>query len=252
MLPAYALGGELISRGHRVALVSDDRGLKIPGAPAEITSICPGLREHGGVHFTGTPGVFNSMWKTIGANMSQYLSYPRIVGETGGKDFIIAHPSANPQAVAVAIARGRFEYQGQKCSAASRVYVPRSLWKQVRDATVGMMDEIKQGDVRDFRNFVSAVIDKKSFDKISEYLDDARKNATIIAGGTADASEGFFIKPTLIDRIQDRYGNTIFQHEARGCAACVTADWTNPNEPALLDTRRTTLRWSVSWRGVEP
>ena len=177
----------------------------VPGDAAEISNICLAHRELAGVHFTGSTGVFNSMWKTIGANMSQYLSYPRIVGETGGKDFIVAHPSANPQAVAVAIARGGFEYQGQKCSAASRVYVPKSLWKQVRDATVGMMDEIKQGDVRDFRNFVSAVIDRKSFDKISEYLDDAKKNAKIVAGGTVDGSEGFFVKPTLVETDQPAY-----------------------------------------------
>ncbi|HYC52225.1 MAG TPA: L-glutamate gamma-semialdehyde dehydrogenase [Gemmatimonadaceae bacterium] len=177
----------------------------VPGDAAEISNICLAHRELAGVHFTGSTGVFNSMWKTIGANMSSYLSYPRIVGETGGKDFIVAHPSANPQAVAVAIARGGFEYQGQKCSAASRVYVPKSLWKQVRDATVGMMDDIKQGDVRDFRNFVSAVIDKRSFDKISEYLDDAKKNAKIIAGGTAEGKDGYFIKPTLVETDKPAY-----------------------------------------------
>ena len=196
---------------HYIMKLLEEAGLPpgvinfVPGDAAEISNICLGHRELAGVHFTGSTGVFNSMWKTIGANMSQYLSYPRIVGETGGKDFIIAHPSANPQAVAVAIARGGFEYQGQKCSAASRVYVPRSLWNQVRDAAVGMMDGIRQGDVRDFRNFVSAVIDRKSFDKITEYLDDARRNATIIAGGTGDASEGFFIKPTLIETDQPAY-----------------------------------------------
>ena len=117
------------------------------------------------------------MWKTIGANMARYRSYPRIVGETGGKDFIVAHPSADPQALAVAIARGGFEYQGQKCSAASRVYVPQSLWRDVRDRTVAMMSEIRMGDVRDFRNFMGAVIDEKAFKKIGEYLDDAKQNA---------------------------------------------------------------------------
>ena len=177
----------------------------VPGDAAEISNVCLAHRELAGVHFTGSTGVFNSMWKTIGANMSQYLSYPRIVGETGGKDFIVAHPSANPQAVAVAIARGGFEYQGQKCSAASRVYVPKSLWKQVRDATVGMMDDIRQGDVRDFRNFVSAVIDRKAFDRISEYLDDAKQNAKVVAGGTVDGSEGFFVKPTLVETDQPGY-----------------------------------------------
>src|SRR6185369_11490362 len=153
----------------------------VPGDAAMISDIVLGHRDLAGVHFTVSTGVFNSMWKTIGANMGQYATYPRIVGETGGKDFIVAHPSADPQALAVAIARGGFEYQGQKCSAASRVYVPRSLWKEVRDRTVAMMDEIRMGDVRDFRNFVGAVIDEKSFKKISEYLDDAKKNATIVA-----------------------------------------------------------------------
>ena len=177
----------------------------VPGDAAEISDVCLSHPDLAGVHFTGSTGVFNSMWKTIGANMSTYRSYPRIVGETGGKDFIIAHPSADAQAVAVAIARGGFEYQGQKCSAASRVYVPRSLWDEVRDATVGMMEEIRQGDVRDFRNFVSAVIDRKSFDKISGYLDDARKNATIVAGGKATDKEGYFIAPTLIEAKEPGY-----------------------------------------------
>jgi len=200
-----------ILSGYYIMKLLEEAGLPpgvinfVPGDAAEISNICLAHRELAGVHFTGSTSVFNSMWKTIGANMSNYLSYPRIVGETGGKDFIVAHPSANAQAIAVAIARGGFEYQGQKCSAASRVYVPRSLWKQVRDAAVGMMDEIKQGDVRDFRNFVSAVIDKKSFDKISSYLDDARRNATIVAGGTAQGDDGYFIKPTLVETDEPGY-----------------------------------------------
>lgn len=193
-----------ILSGYYIMKLLEEAGLPpgvinfVPGDAAEISAVCLGHRELAGVHFTGSTGVFNSMWKTIGANMSSYLSYPRIVGETGGKDFIVAHPSADPQAIAVAIARGGFEYQGQKCSAASRVYVPRSLWKQVRDNAVTMMEDIKQGDVRDFRNFVSAVIDRKSFDKISEYLEDARRNAKIVAGGTAEGNEGFYIAPTLV------------------------------------------------------
>jgi 1-pyrroline-5-carboxylate dehydrogenase len=170
----------------------------LPGDAGEISDVCLGHQDLAGVHFTGSTGVFNSMWKTIGANMSRYKSYPRIVGETGGKDFIVAHPSANAKAVAVAIARGGFEYQGQKCSAASRVYIPKSLWKQVRDEAVAMMEDIKQGDVRDFRNFVSAVIDKRAFDKISEYIEHAKKNAKIVAGGKAEGKEGFYIAPTLI------------------------------------------------------
>ena len=130
------------------------------------------------------------MWKTIGENIGRYRGYPRIVGETGGKDFIVAHPSADPQAVAVAIVRGGFEYQGQKCSAASRVYVPQSLWNEVRDRAVAMMKDIKKGDVRDFRNFISAVIDKKAFTKISEYIDHAKKNAKIIQGGGTKGDDG--------------------------------------------------------------
>jgi 1-pyrroline-5-carboxylate dehydrogenase len=177
----------------------------VPGDAAEISNILLSHRELAGVHFTGSTGVFNSMWKTIGANMSQFATYPRIVGETGGKDFIVAHASADPQALAVAIARGGFEYQGQKCSAASRVYIPRSLWKDVRDRTVAMMDDMRMGDITDFRNFVGAVIDEKSFKKISEYLDDARQNATIVSGGVAKGDEGYFIKPTLIEAKQPRY-----------------------------------------------
>jgi 1-pyrroline-5-carboxylate dehydrogenase len=171
----------------------------VPGDAQTISDVALGDRDLAGVHFTGSTAVFNSMWKTIGANMSRYAGYPRIVGETGGKDFIVAHASADPQALAVAIARGGFEYQGQKCSAASRVYVPRSLWPEVRDRTVAMIEEMRMGDVTDFRTFVGAVIDQKAFKKISEYLDDARQNATIVAGGKADGKEGYFIKPTLIE-----------------------------------------------------
>ncbi|HWH52738.1 MAG TPA: L-glutamate gamma-semialdehyde dehydrogenase [Gemmatimonadaceae bacterium] len=170
----------------------------VPGDAAEISKVLLSHRDLAGVHFTGSTAVFNSMWKTIGASMSTYATYPRIVGETGGKDFIVAHPSADAQALAVAIARGGFEYQGQKCSAASRVYVPRSLWNEVRDRTVAIMDELRMGDVRDFRNFVGAVIDERAFTKISQYLEDARANAKIIAGGVARGEEGYFIKPTLV------------------------------------------------------
>jgi len=171
----------------------------VPGDAAMISDKLLSHRDLAGVHFTGSTGVFNSMWKTIGANMNRYRSYPRIVGETGGKDFIIAHPSADAQALAVAIARGGFEYQGQKCSAASRVYVPKSLWPQVRDATVGMIEQLRMGDVRDFRNFMGAVIDEKAFKKISEYIGDAKQNARILAGGVTKGDEGYFIAPTLVE-----------------------------------------------------
>jgi 1-pyrroline-5-carboxylate dehydrogenase len=177
----------------------------VPGDAAEISDVLLSHRDLAGVHFTGSTNVFNSMWKTIGANMARYASYPRIVGETGGKDFIVAHPSADAEALAVAIVRGGYEYQGQKCSAASRVYVPRSLWAEVRDRVVAMIDELRIGDVRDFRNFVGAVIDKKAFDKISGYVDDARRNATIVAGGKADDKRGYFIHPTLVEAHEPDY-----------------------------------------------
>jgi len=170
----------------------------VAGDAAMISKVLLSHRDLAGVHFTGSTEVFNDMWKTIGGSMSTYRSYPRIVGETGGKDFIVAHPSADVDALAVAIVRGGFEYQGQKCSAASRVYVPKSIWNAVRDRAVAMIDEIKMGDVQDFRNFMGAVIDKRAFDKISDYLEHARGNAKIIAGGKAEGGTGHFISPTLV------------------------------------------------------
>ena len=171
----------------------------VPGDAAMISDKLLSHPDLGGVHFTGSTSVFNSMWKTIGASMSSYRSYPRIVGETGGKDFIVAHSSADPVALAVAIARGGFEYQGQKCSAASRVYVPESLWPEVRDRVVAMMGEMKMGDVTDFRNFVGAVIDKRAFEKIGEYVTHGHSNAKIIAGGNVRGDDGYFIEPTLVE-----------------------------------------------------
>ncbi|HUG53779.1 MAG TPA: L-glutamate gamma-semialdehyde dehydrogenase [Vicinamibacteria bacterium] len=171
----------------------------VNGDSAMISEVALGHRDLAGVHFTGSTGVFNSMWKTIGAGMSRYRSYPRIVGETGGKDFIVAHPSADAQALAVAIVRGGFEYQGQKCSAARRVYVPRSLWSDVRDRAVAMMREIRMGDVADFRNFMGAVIDARAFEKISGYVAEARQSARIVAGGNVSAEKGWFVEPTLVE-----------------------------------------------------
>jgi len=137
--------------------------------------------------------------------MSTYRSYPRIVGETGGKDFIVAHASADVAALAVAMVRGGFEFQGQKCSAASRVYVPKSIWNAVRDRAVGMINEIKMGDPTDFRNFMGAVIDKRAFEKIGEYIEHGRGNAKILAGGKTDGSKGYFISPTLIETADPSY-----------------------------------------------
>jgi 1-pyrroline-5-carboxylate dehydrogenase len=170
----------------------------VPGDPVEITRLLLDSPELAGVHFTGSTAVFNSMWKATARNLERYRAYPRLVGETGGKDFIVAHPSADPAAVAVAIARGGFEYQGQKCSAASRMYIPDSLWPEVRDRTIAMMQEIRMGDVRDFRNFVGAVIDRKAFAKIRDYLEHAGSHARVLQGGTAADEEGYFIEPSLI------------------------------------------------------
>jgi 1-pyrroline-5-carboxylate dehydrogenase len=156
--------------------------------------------EFAGIHFTGSTAVFQSIWKTIGENIYKYKSYPRIVGETGGKDFIFADPTADPQALAVAMLRGAFEYQGQKCSAASRVYIPESIWEDVRERFFRMMATVKMGPVEDFTNFVNAVIDEKSFDKLASYIERAKtsSDAEVIWGGKCDKSVGYFIEPTVI------------------------------------------------------
>lgn len=173
----------------------------LPGDPIAISNVLLGSPDLAGVHFTGSTGVFQSIWKTVGENISRYRSYPRLVGETGGKDFILAHPSADPAALATAIVRGGYEYQGQKCSAASRIFVPESLWPQVRELTLGMMGQIRVGDVRDFRNFMGAVIDRKAFDKITGYIKHAHdaRDVEVIAGGKYDDSKGYFIDPTLVE-----------------------------------------------------
>jgi 1-pyrroline-5-carboxylate dehydrogenase len=177
----------------------------VPGNAAEISAAVLDSPDLAGIHFTGSTAVFNSMWKRVGENAGRYRGYPRLVGETGGKDFIIAHPSADVQELAVAIVRGSFEYQGQKCSAASRIYVPRSLWPEVKDRVVAMMRDIRMGDVADFRTFMGAVIDRKAFTKISGYLDDARTNATIVQGGGARDDVGYFIEPTLVEASDPGY-----------------------------------------------
>jgi 1-pyrroline-5-carboxylate dehydrogenase len=172
----------------------------ITGNSAEITRQVFTNPHFAGVHFTGSTPVFNSMWTAVGENIDSYKGYPRLVGETGGKDFIIAHPSAEPDAVVTAIVRGAFEYQGQKCSAASRIYLPESLWSQVKNTLIEQTEGIAMGDVRDFRNFMGAVIDKAAFDKITGYIERARESADseIVAGGTFDDSKGYFIRPTIV------------------------------------------------------
>jgi 1-pyrroline-5-carboxylate dehydrogenase len=165
-----------------------------------VGDIVFGHRDFAGLHFTGSTGVFQSMWKTIGQNIHKYRSYPRIVGETGGKDFIMVHKSADPREVATAIVRGAFEYQGQKCSAASRCYVPANLWPAIKKIVLTDLASIKMGGVEDFGNFVNAVIDEKAFNSITGYIEQARQNKTneIITGGKYDKSKGYFIEPTII------------------------------------------------------
>jgi len=160
-----------------------------------------------GVHFTGSTGVFNDIWKTIGNNIATYKTYPRIVGETGGKDFIIAHPSANAAQVAVGIARGAFEFQGQKCSAASRVYIPQSLWPAIQAKLEADLKSMKMGSPEDMSNFITAVISEASFDKLARYIDQAKKDsdAEIIMGGNYDKSKGYFIEPTVILTTNPKY-----------------------------------------------
>jgi 1-pyrroline-5-carboxylate dehydrogenase len=157
-------------------------------------------RDFGGLHFTGSTGVFQNMWKTIGQNIHKYKSYPRIVGETGGKDFIMVHKSANAREVATGIVRGAFEYQGQKCSAASRAYIPDNLWEEVKKYVIEDLKTIRMGGTEDFGNFFNAVIDEKAFTSISGYIDKAKRNEMneIIAGGKHDKSKGYFIEPTVI------------------------------------------------------
>ncbi|MBX9850872.1 MAG: L-glutamate gamma-semialdehyde dehydrogenase [Cytophagaceae bacterium] len=157
-------------------------------------------RDFAGLHFTGSTKVFNEIWKTIGANIHKYKTYPRIVGETGGKDFVVAHESADVKALATALIRGAFEYQGQKCSAASRAYIPKSIWEETKKLMLEDLESIKMGSVEDFTNFINAVIDERSFDKIARYIEEARKDkdVEIIAGGKYDKSKGYFIEPTII------------------------------------------------------
>jgi 1-pyrroline-5-carboxylate dehydrogenase len=177
-----------------------------PSGP-EAAEVIFNHKDFAGIHFTGSTEVFQNIWQTIGNNIHKYKSYPRIVGETGGKDFILAHPSADAKAVAVAISRGAFEYQGQKCSAASRAYIPESLWKQVQDFVLADLKSMKMGPVEDFGNFINAVIDEKSFDKLARYIDNAKndKETEIIAGGKYDKSKGYFIEPTIIRTKDPRY-----------------------------------------------
>lgn len=172
----------------------------VPGRGAEIGKVVTADPALAGFHFTGSTATFNHLWKTMGENIATYKSYPIIVGETGGKNFVMAHPSADPQELAVALLRGAFEYQGQKCSAASRAYIPKSLWGEVRERLYEMLKTVRIGDVHDFSNFVNAVIDEASFDNIKGYIDHAHaaNDAEVIMGGRCDKSIGYFVEPTVI------------------------------------------------------
>ncbi len=172
----------------------------IPGSGSVIGNVCLNHKEFAGLHFTGSTGTFNHIWRTVGSNLANYRSYPKMVGETGGKDFIFVHPSAHTKEVSTAIIRGAFEYQGQKCSAASRSYIPKSLWSQIWEEMKEMLAQIKVGDVKDFSNFMNAVIDENSFDSIMTYIQKTKdaSDAEVIWGGTGDKSKGYFIQPTVI------------------------------------------------------
>ena len=157
-------------------------------------------KDFAGIHFTGSTGVFQNLWKTIGNNIHKYRSYPRIVGETGGKDFVVAHPSAKSKEVSTALSRGAFEFQGQKCSAASRAYIPQSMWPAVKEELLADLATFKMGTPEDMGNFINAVIDEKAFDKIASYIEFVKEqsDAEIIAGGGYDKSKGYFIDPTVV------------------------------------------------------
>jgi 1-pyrroline-5-carboxylate dehydrogenase len=179
----------------------------LPGDSIEVSRTLLAQRHLAGIHFTGSTAVFQSLWRTVGENLGKYAGYPRIVGETGGKDFIVAHQSADVEALAVGMVRGAYEYQGQKCSAASRAYIPDTLWPEVRDRVTAMLGDIRMGDVADFRNFMGAVIDRRAFDRIKGHLERAKQDSgvRIVAGGGTDDSVGWFVEPTLLQAEDPMY-----------------------------------------------
>jgi len=172
----------------------------VPGDPQAVSGAALADPALAGIHFTGSTAVFQTLWRTVGENLPRYRGYPRIVGETGGKDFVLAHPSADLEALAVGLVRGAYEYQGQKCSAASRAYVPASLWPKLKERLLALIADIRMGDVADFRNFMGAVIDRRAYERLTGYLAQAKNDSgvTILAGGGANAETGYFVEPTLI------------------------------------------------------
>jgi 1-pyrroline-5-carboxylate dehydrogenase len=172
----------------------------LPGDPVEVSDVLLSDRRLAGIHFTGSTAVFQTLWKSVAANLDRYAGYPRIVGETGGKDFILAHTSADLDALAVGIVRGAYEYQGQKCSAASRAYIPDTIWPELRDRVVPLIEDIRVGDVADFSNFMGAVIDRRAFNRLKDHLEAAKRDpgVKVLAGGGTDDSVGYFVQPTLL------------------------------------------------------
>tara|TARA_Y100000996_G_scaffold116105_1_gene86259 strand:+ start:2441 stop:4072 length:1632 start_codon:yes stop_codon:yes gene_type:complete len=212
----------------------------IPGSGKQIGKQVLEHPELAGIHFTGSTAVFQTMWKTVGNNIKNYKSYPRIVGETGGKDFILAHESSNRDGLRTAMVRGAFEYQGQKCSAASRCYLPENVWNDIKDQYIADVNSIKMGDVEDFTNFMNAVIDEASFDNIVEYIEHAKEasDASIITGGSYDKSKGYFVEPTTIITTNPHYKSmveeifgpvlTIYIYKENWNDVCNLVDSTSP------------------------
>jgi 1-pyrroline-5-carboxylate dehydrogenase len=198
---------------HFIMRLLDEAGLPpgvinfVPGPSAQVSERILADRSFAGIHFTGSTEVFQALWQQAGTHLASYATYPRLVGETGGKDFVVAHASADVDALATGLVRGAFEYQGQKCSAASRAYVPDAIWPRVRDRMLEMLAEVKVGDPADFRNFMGAVIDRKAFEKIKEYVEAAKRapGVTLLFGGGAADAEGYFIGPTVIQSEDPAY-----------------------------------------------
>ncbi len=224
------MGNTTVWKPATTSLLSNYYLMKIfqeAGLPAGVLNFIPGSgpvigncvvkhKDLAGIHFTGSNGTFNTLWRGVTENLTNYVSYPKLVGETGGKDFIFVHNSSNPIEVATAIIRGAFEYQGQKCSAASRAYIPKSLWKEIKEHLINQHSQIKVGDVNNFENFMNAVIDEKSFDNIMHFIELAKKSdeCKIIAGGTGDKSIGYFVQPTIIETTNPYF--TTMQEEIFG------------------------------------
>jgi 1-pyrroline-5-carboxylate dehydrogenase len=200
--------------------------------------------EHlAGIHFTGSTKTFRSLWRGVSDRLDRYRAFPRIVGETGGKDFVLAHPTADFDALAVAILRGGFEYQGQKCSAVSRVYVPRSMWGRLKERLASDIRGIKVGDVRDFSNFMGAVIDARSFEKITGYIALANETATVVAGGTSDPSHGWFVSPTLVEVSDPKH--RLMQEEIFGPVVTVYV-YDDPKFDEVLELVDTTSPYALT------